>query len=71
MYHVSLALQYVYGCSNEKSENGNGGGRDWRLLALLYSDDLVLCSKSEEDLKVMVGHFVEMCRRRGLKVNPY
>ena len=33
----------------------------------MYADDLVQCVKSEEDLKVM--RFVEVCRRRGLKVN--
>ena len=36
---------------------------------LLYADDLVLCDKSEENLRVMVGQFAEICRRRGLKVN--
>ena len=36
---------------------------------LLYADDLVLCGKSEEDLRVMVARFVVVCRRRGLKVN--
>ena len=35
---------------------------------LSYAEDLVLCSKSEEDLRVMVGRFAEVCRR-GLKVN--
>ena len=35
---------------------------------LLYADDLVLCGESEEDLRAMVGHFAEVCRR-GLKVN--
>ena len=44
-------------------------GREWRLPALLYAYDLVLCSELEEDLRVMVGQFVEVCRRRGLKVN--
>ena len=43
--------------------------REWRLLGLLYIDDLVLCGKSEEDLRVMVEWFVEVCRKRGLKVN--
>ena len=43
--------------------------REWILPGLLYADDLVLCGKSEEDLKVMVVCFVEVCRRRGLKVN--
>ena len=43
-------------------------GREWRLPGLLYADDLVSFVESEEDLKVMVGRFVEVCRRRGLKV---
>ena len=30
-------------------------GRVWRLPSLLYPDDLVLCGKSEEGLKVMGG----------------
>ena len=34
---------------------------------LLHADDLVVCGESEEDLKVMVGSFVEVCR--SLKVN--
>ena len=44
-------------------------GRDWRLPDLLYADDLVMCDDSEEGTRVMVGRFVEVCRRRGLKVN--
>ena len=44
-------------------------GREWRLPGLLYADDLVLCGKSEEDPRVMVRLFAEVCRRRGLKVN--
>ena len=36
---------------------------------LLYTDDLVLCDDSGEDLRAMVGRFVEVCRRRGLKIN--
>ena len=43
--------------------------REWRLPSLLYADDLALCGESEEDLRAMVRNFVEMCRRRGLKVN--
>ena len=35
---------------------------------LLYTDDLILFGELEEDLRVMVGQFVEGCRR-GLKVN--
>ena len=43
--------------------------REWRLPGLLYADDLVLCGESEEDLKATVGRFVEVCRKRRLKVN--
>ena len=44
-------------------------GREWRLTGLLYEDDIVLCGESEEDLGAIVARFVEVCRRRGLKVN--
>ena len=30
---------------------------------------MVLCGESEKDLRAMVGCFVEVGRRRGLKVN--
>ena len=43
-------------------------GREFRLPGLLYADDLVICGESEEDLRVMVGQFAEVCGRR-LKVN--
>ena len=43
--------------------------RVWRLRDLLYADDFVLCSESDDDVKVIVGCFVEMGKRRGLKVN--
>ena len=33
----------------------------------MYADDLVLCGQMEENLRVMVGCFVEVCRC--LKVN--
>ena len=36
---------------------------------LLYADDLVLCGELDEDLRVIVGLFVEVCRRGLLKVN--
>ena len=39
------------------------------MAGLLYADDLVLCSESEEDLRTIVGRFIEVCRKRGLKVN--
>ena len=63
-------MRFIYGCSNEGSEDGDGKeGREWILPGLLYANDLVLCSESEKDLRVMVGLLVEICRRRGLKIN--
>ena len=41
-------------------------GREWRLPGLLYAEGLVLCGELEEDLRVMEGCFVEVCRRREL-----
>ena len=35
----------------------------------MYVDDFVLCGESEEYLRVMVGRFVEVRKRRGLKLN--
>ena len=36
---------------------------------LLYADDLVLCGESEEYIRSMLEHFVEVCKKRGLEVN--
>ena len=36
---------------------------------LLYAEVLVPCGESEEDLRVMVRRFAEVCRKRGLKIN--
>ena len=59
MYHVPLSLQCIYGCSDEGGKNGNREkGREWRLLSLLYAEDLVLCGESVEDLRAMAGYFV-------------
>ena len=44
-------------------------GRECRLPDLLYAEDLVQCGESEEGLRAMMGQFVEVCRRGGLKVN--
>ena len=40
-------------------------GRKCRLPVLLYVNDLVMCGKSEEELKLIVGRFVEMSRKKG------
>ena len=68
MYHVPLALQYIYGRNDEEGENGEEG-REWGLPVLLYPDDLVLCGESKEDLRAIVGRFAEVCKRRSLNVN--
>ena len=74
MYNVPLGLQYIYGRSNEGGENGDGeegseisgGGKSGDCLASCMQIDLVLWGELEEDLRAMVGHFVGMCRKRGL-----
>ena len=51
MYHAALAVQCIYGCSDEGSQDGDGKeasellnyGREWTLPGHLYADDLVLC----------------------------
>ena len=61
MYRVSLAFQSIHGCSDKRGESGDGEeGREWRLPGTLYADDLVLCGESEENLKAIVRHFVEV-----------
>ena len=44
-------------------------GREWKLPGLLYADDLVLCGESEEDMWIIVGCFIKVWSRRGLKVS--
>ena len=59
---VSCLLGFsIYGCSDEGGEDGDGKeAREWRLPGLLYANDLVLCGESEEELRAMVGWFVEV-----------
>ena len=40
-----------------------------RLPGFLYANDLVMCGESKEDLRAIVGRFVEVYGGRGLKVN--
>ena len=59
VYHVPLAVKCIHGCSREGGKNEDGKeGRELGLPGLLYTDDLVLCGESEEDLRSMVGSFV-------------
>ena len=62
MYHIPLAE----GMKKVKMEMGRRGirfledGREWRLPDLLYVDNMVLCGKSDEDMREMVGRFAEI-----------
>ena len=38
------------------------------MASFLYAGDLVLCAKMKESLKAMEENFIEVCKRRGLKV---
>ena len=65
MYHVPLAVQSIYGWSNEGGEDGDGkDGREWRQPALLYANDLILCGESEEELGAMVGWYYVVSWRK-------
>ena len=66
MYHVPLALLCIYGQSDE---GGMGRREERRLPGLLYADGLVLYGELEENLRRMVGCFVEEYKRRGQKIN--
>ena len=47
VYHVPLAVQCIFGCSNEDGKDGDEKeGSEWTLPGLLYTDDLVLCGES-------------------------
>ena len=63
MYHVPLALKCIYGCSNERGENGDGeegsesSGGGERVETVW---PFVFCGESEEDLRAMLVRFVEV-----------
>ena len=39
------------------------------LPGVLYADNSVLCDELKEDLRAILERFVEVCRRRDMKVN--
>ena len=55
---MSTCLFNVYIDGVRRRESFLEDGREWRLPSLLYADDLVLCSDSEEGLRVMVDGFL-------------
>ena len=65
MYHFPLALQCVYGCSDDRGENGDGKDELYFWRRAESGDYLVshmqmtrLCIKLKQVLKEMVGRFV-------------
>ena len=60
-HHVKIGM-------GRRGSEIHGGEETVQIIWPLVSDDLVLCGKWE-DLRVMFGRFVEVCRRRELKVN--
>ena len=68
--HISMdAVMEVKIGMGKKGMRFLKAGTEWRLPGLLYADNFALCGELEEDLRLMVGWFAEVCRRRGLKVN--
>ena len=59
----------MYGVGGELLNGIKLEGGEWRLLGILYANILVLCSEFEDYLKVIVGCFVEVCKRGYLKVS--
>ena len=41
---------------------------EWRLHGILNAGDLVLCGELEEDMMMMEGHFVEVCKSIQIRV---
>ena len=39
--------------------------RDWRLAVLLYADDPILRGEPEEDVRVIIGCFIEVRKEGG------
>ena len=68
VYRVPLALQCVYGYSDEGGENLDKEEGS-KILRGANANNLFLCDESEEDLRVMVWYFAEVYRRIGLEVN--
>ena len=72
---MCIIFPWVFNGHSDENEMGRlvvrfqEEGREWRLSYLLYADDLDLCGELEEGLRALMGLFIEVCRRRGLKVN--
>ena len=59
----------TYGRGDEEEEEKEKKEESGDCLASCMHMTWFFCGESEEDLRAMVGRFVEVSRRRGLKVN--
>ena len=70
--HVPLTFQYVHGWGDNKSKNMDRvkgmrfpeERREMIFPGTLYTDDLLLRTESELNLREMIGRFVEACKRK-------
>ena len=69
MYHVSLPLLMYIWMKDVKMGMGRREESGDCLAGLLYADDTDLCGESEEYLRARVECFIEVYRKRCLKVN--
>ena len=53
MHHVSLAFQCIYGCNDERGEDGDRK----EVSEIPGGDDLILCGEWEKYLRAMVRRF--------------
>ena len=44
-------------------------GRKWRIVNLLYADNLALCCGTGKNMYGIIRNFVEVCKNVGLDVN--
>ena len=57
---ISIWLFNVY----MDSDGAENRVRDNRIIGFLFADNVNLSNKLEEDLWAIVGHFVEVCRKK-------
>ena len=63
--YMNAVMKGIENGNRRKGVRFQEDGKEWRLLGLLYADDLFFVGS----LRAIVGCFIEVCRRKGLKVN--
>ena len=61
---VAVIKEMKMGIGRDERETSSGEERVLRLPDLLNAGNLVLYDESEEKLKVIMGRFLELCRRK-------